>query len=313
MLPIKIELPEGFLQEETRCEFTVPTSMKKVWAVELDLLNELLRVCRKYDIEVFCFGGTALGAARHKGFIPWDDDIDLVATRSNYDKLCACAAEEFQYPYFFQTDKTDPGSMRGHAQLRNSETTGILKNELALNIGINQGIFIDIFPLDEIPDALDERNKYLNCLERHRSRAFRAAVCTGYRPFPDDAGFKTKIKKAICMIGRPLDRLLHINLALSRSFSKKMTAYDGLGMKEVGLMPLVASARNLIYPRDHFEKGVTMLDFEFMKVPVSPWYEELLTSQYGNWHKFVVGTSIHGGVVFEPEKPYRQYLNDCKR
>ena len=102
--------------------------------------------------------------------------------------------------------------MRGHAQLRNSETTGILKNELALNIGINQGIFIDIFPLDEIPDALDERNKYLNALERHRSRAFRAAVCTGYRPFPDDAGFKTKIKKAICMIGRPPVSYTHLDV-----------------------------------------------------------------------------------------------------
>ena len=147
MVDLNIKLPDDFLEEEIRCGYTVTRKMKKVWAVELDLLNELLRVCNKYNIKIFASGGTMLGAVRHKGFIPWDDDIDMGMLRKDYDKLCKIANKEFQYPYFFQTNYTDPGTLRGHAQLRNSNTTSFLQNE-GSEYSFNQGIFIDIFPMD---------------------------------------------------------------------------------------------------------------------------------------------------------------------
>ena len=125
MIPLKIELPEGFLDEEVRCGYTVTKQMKEVWAVELDLAVQLLDVCKRHNIQVFAEAGTLLGAARHKGFIPWDDDMDFCMMRSEYDKFCKIAPAEFKEPYFFQTGYTEPECMRGHAQLRNSMTTGI--------------------------------------------------------------------------------------------------------------------------------------------------------------------------------------------
>ena len=107
MIELNINIPDSFLDEEERCGYIVSKQMKEVWAVELDLLAELLRVCKKHGIKVFASGGTMLGAIRHKGFIPWDDDIDMMMFRSDYDKLCAIAAEEFVEPYFFQTEYTD--------------------------------------------------------------------------------------------------------------------------------------------------------------------------------------------------------------
>ena len=86
-LPIKLKLPEGFLEPEERCGYQVTTKLKKIWAVELDLLDQFQKVCAKHNIKYQVFAGTLLGAVRHKGFIPWDDDIDVCMPREDYDKI----------------------------------------------------------------------------------------------------------------------------------------------------------------------------------------------------------------------------------
>ena len=126
---MKLQIEDSFYQEEERCGYLVSAHMKKVWAVELDLLYQLDQVCKKYGIKYYASGGTILGAERHKGMIPWDDDIDLMMLRDQYDILCS-HADEFKEPYFLQTFDTDEGYFRGHAQLRNSNTTGVLLSEV---------------------------------------------------------------------------------------------------------------------------------------------------------------------------------------
>lgn len=112
MVDLNIELPKGFLEEEVRCGYTVTRKMKEVWAVELDLLKEFKRVCNKYDLKYCADGGTLLGAIRHQGFIPWDDDLDIAMLRKDFEKLNEVAPAEFKKPYFWQTEETDKGSAR---------------------------------------------------------------------------------------------------------------------------------------------------------------------------------------------------------
>ena len=91
------------LEEEIICNFRVSSKRKKVWKVELDLLNNFIEICNKYKLTYFAIGGTLLGAIRHKGFIPWDDDIDIGMPREDYNKLLEIAKKEFKNPIFFQT------------------------------------------------------------------------------------------------------------------------------------------------------------------------------------------------------------------
>ena len=124
-----LKIDKDFFKEEVRCNYTVSSKMKKVWAVELDMLKKIEEICDKYEITYYADSGTLIGVVRHNGFIPWDDDIDIVMKRDDYNKFLDVAEKELKYPYFLQTAYTDKGYCRAHAQLRNSSTTGFILDD----------------------------------------------------------------------------------------------------------------------------------------------------------------------------------------
>lgn len=116
--------------------------------IQLEILIELDRVCRENNIKYALYFGTLLGAVRHKGFIPWDDDIDVVMTREEYDKFCEIPKSKLGESYFFQNYETDPNFFRSFGRLRKNDTLYVQRHYQHLDI--HHGIFIDIFPLDSV-------------------------------------------------------------------------------------------------------------------------------------------------------------------
>ena len=130
--------------------------IKHLHSTLLILMDEIDRVCEKNKIDYTLTGGSMLGAVRHKGFIPWDDDMDIALTRENYDKLLACE-KNFGEKYFLQTNKSDPNFYYGYAKSLLNETVTVEYGHE--NTKYKKGIFIDIFPLDNVPEKKILRNK----------------------------------------------------------------------------------------------------------------------------------------------------------
>lgn len=281
--------------------FLVSSQMKQVWAVELDLLNELTQICKKHNIQFYAAGGTMLGAARHRGMIPWDDDIDVMMLRSEFERLCKIAPQEFQHPYFFQTEETDHGCYRGHAQLRNSLTTGVLASGFDEKKNINQGIFIDIFPLDNVPDS--GKAEFYAKLKRMRGK---------YLAF-QSRGLKKAMKRNRKFYQKWYDNLwkLFPSKALKicdryyKLYENTVITYNSQQTKEVMLTPF--PEERWTWNRTDLSSQIEM-PFEMLSIPMPTEYTKMLTKTYGNWEKFVVGTSIHGGVIFDVEQSYQDYL-----
>lgn len=127
--------------------------LKQLQKIELEMLIEVDRICKKNNIKYTLIGGTLLGAVRHGGFIPWDDDADVAMIRTEYEKFCSvCEKELDSDKFYFQNMDNTKGYRWGYAKLRKKGTLFIRENQE--HMPYEQGVFLDIFPIDGTPDNL---------------------------------------------------------------------------------------------------------------------------------------------------------------
>lgn len=310
-----IEIPKEFFQPEAK-ELIVSASTKRLWAVLLDLYVEFARVCKKNGLRFYADSGTMIGALRHNGFIPWDDDIDLLMPRSDYEKLCQIAANEFAAPYFWQTNQSDPGTCRGHAQFRNSLTTGILKSEMVdgkPTYSFNQGVFIDVFPLDNVPNDKKERDAFCGQIQRYKNYVFkvRSLMMLSHRMVLSDLLHPFKMLRAVQGLWFRFVSLIIKEDYLTRiydemeKFSQKYNMVETECWAPVMFRPKRKDRE--FYKRRWFE-SVTEVPFEMVSIPLPQSADEILRGQYGDWHVHVVGGAAHGELFIDLDKPYTEYL-----
>lgn len=287
------------LQEEYRNGYLVTAQVKKVWNIELQLLSKLLEVCQKHNLRVWADSGTLLGAVRHQGFIPWDDDIDVAMPREDYEQLKRIAPTEFNAPYFFQCAYTDK-YVRGHAQLRYDGTTAILHHEIG--VPFHQGIFIDIFVLDVLPKDKQEQWNIMRKTEMLRKLMTWAVI-------PFDFHHR---KRAIAQIFCKAYFLFHSLQKTYAKFERMFYQYQSLPSQYVG-MPMFSVLNILKYrmKRDWYSETVT-LPFEDIEVPVPKHYHEILTEYYGDYMTPQQVPTAHGTIILDADKPYQETLKELR-
>ncbi len=286
-------LPREFFVPETKDGFYVSELRKKIWAVEFDLLLELDRVCKKHGLKYFLWGGTLLGAIRHKGFIPWDDDIDVALLREDYDKL-SDLAQEFRHPYFMMTPYTDRNSFYSNIKLKNSNTTCL--NEILLFQGFHQGIGIGIFPLDNVK---------LEDYEQNRSRIYELVMAnsTYMRLTNPYLGEQNRRRVAEYQGGDPLERCEEIQ-RISSMYKNEKTEHVAVASY------IVYSAEQQLFLANDFSEQSEGV-FEGYQFPIPIGWDHVLKALYGDYMAFPPVEergNWHKGTFFDPDVPYKELL-----
>jgi lipopolysaccharide cholinephosphotransferase len=246
--------------------------LRKVQLLELKILVEIKRICDKHGISFVLIEGTLLGAIRHKGFIPWDDDIDIGMTRENFEKFCRVAHSELTEEYFLQTPYTDSQYYDYCKALIRLRNTKFLTKGEPIKLK-NNGIFVDIFPFDSIPDSYCSGLFYWGLF----NTLFRVYIQRkGYRPNPKNifARFIMHLGVILCLF-IPTNKLEEI----LNKYYKKYEYYEnnfvimlkgGWGFKKG--RHLRSTISEIIY-----------MPFEGILMPVPKDYNLYLNNVYGNY------------------------------
>ena len=274
--------------------------LSRVHRVQLGLLREFDRVCRENGLRYLAVHGTLLGAARHGGFIPWDDDLDLAMPREDYDRLLEMADRVFREPFFLQSPRSEPLCFYGgYSKLRDSRSTARDRANRWRNV--NQGIWIDILPLDFCPE--DPRR--LQRLQRKILTCQRLIYAKLY-PLEDlpQTGLNGKNVSASylaagCMRLRWLYRRLDRLCRSCPPGEMRAILACCYGTRE---------NRNVYFERELRETAA--LGFEDMRLPVPADYDAVLRRRYGDDYMTLPPRQRryrHSEIEFDTERSFREH------
>ncbi len=238
--------------------------MKQIHGIQLDILQKVAALSSKYHIKYFMTGGSAIGAVRHHGFIPWDDDIDIGFTRQDFEIFLKIAPTEFRSTaYLVEENRLDPAYEYDFAKV-------MLKGTQILEHGREEaktanGIFIDIFPFDRLPADKHDRKAQKHVLQNVLEEIRRRFYPDQYQNMPLDTPYAQLT----------LQQLYALRLQTMTKFNNDPS------LAYVNLSSPYAYAKEIILPSEmaHF----SVMPFENLRVPVLADYDSYLTRLYGDY------------------------------
>ncbi len=248
-----------------------------VQSILLGFLKEVDRICRKHHIKYFLGGGTLLGAVRHKGFIPWDDDADVMMLREDYEKFLSVLPGEL--PAYITDQNSDPASHFCFTKLRLDDT--ILSTEFSARFeGLHNGVFLDVLAQDKTSDKRLPQKLHMKLTAQ-----LRWLVLNKWRGTPMNAN-----NRLVSFVGDVLKAILPLKL-LEKMQNRVMLRYR---KKDTGTL-YDSMGRNVergAFPAEWLDEAV-YVDFEDAKLPIPKKWEEYLTYLYGDYMEMIPVSERH--------------------
>lgn len=287
---------ESFFEDEIRDGFLVEKEMKHAWAAELEVLAQINRICSENGIPYFADSGTLLGAVRHRGFIPWDDDMDICMLRKDYIKFLSIASKGLPFSMKLLNIDGDNHWDEAFTRVVNDTKVDFTKEHLEKWHGCPWIVGVDIFPLDVLPDNEEEKNALLVLTDALRlmKRNLPALEAAGGGSVPEE-----EILRIEQVYGIKIDRKGNIGRQLAWARDKLAMSYLGESGRQIAC--LLYNVENKVFEGEWFEKN-QYLPFENTVIPVPGNYDAVLRVVYGDYRIPVRDGSMHEYPFYSGQK-----------
>lgn len=278
---------ESYFQEEVRDGFTISATMKRSWAAQLELLNELDYVAHRHNIQYYAFWGTLLGAVRHGGFVPWDDDVDIAMRREDYTRFLEIVADEFPQGWV-QNIYTEAQCRNMHTRLMNSTVIDLSEGHLSRYHGCPFIVGVDIFPIDALP--ADEQ-------ELENERTLLSLIGNLLSLIDAQGDERMVLEEGLVVLEEWFD--MKFDRTEEVLLNQLHRLYDRVSAKDTNTGDMLNIVTKQLCLRKEWFQGIEYRQFECMSLPVPIGYDQILQTLYGDWRTPVRGGGLHDYPVYK--------------
>jgi len=294
-----MEIKTEFLRDEVRSGFYIPTSIKQAWAVQLLVLREIDRICRKYNITYFADWGTLLGTVRHGGYIPWDDDLDICMKREDYMRFRQVADKELPKDFAIHDYERKEDHWLFLSRVINKNQICFDKEHLDKYYNFPYIATVDIFVLDYL--YKDEEQERKRCDEVKYLIALAELIVNDRLSFNAKESELKKIEKLYDTMLDATESGRDIGIKLYRLAEQQMARVKEHEADRIGqIFPWVLKGAKGL-PKEYYEK-VVYLPFEMGTMPVPGCYHKVLSDRYGDYFKVHKVWTGHNYPYFEGQR-----------